>query len=156
MQAGRFLRPHFIILFSFTGSSSSLQWSLHTNCLPVKKSAIEIHDAEDRTQASTPLSSVKVPGEAASKTVSYFVTTVVMHLTIPHTFKGNQETVAQSLIPPVVNSQGRVGGRRTVNRGDFDEAIRSIRDGKRRVRPNRPLSKIFLDGGGRPQSRIFD
>jgi len=58
-------------------------------------------------------------------------------------------------MPPAMNSQGRAGERQTVNRGDLDQIIRSIRDGKRRARPNRPLSKIFLDGG-RPQSRVFD
>lgn len=56
---------------------------------------------------------------------------------------------------PLINSQGQAAGRQTVNRGDLDQAIRSMRDGKRRARPNRPLSKIFLDGG-RPQSRAFD
>lgn len=47
---------------------------------------------------------------------------------------------------------------RSVGRGDLDQAIRSMRDGKRRARPSRPLSKIFMDGasGGRPQSRVFN
>ena len=57
-------------------------------------------------------------------------------------------------MPPAMNSQGRVGGRQTLNRGDLDQAIRSMKDGRRRARPNRPLSKIFFDGG-RPQSQVF-
>ncbi|KAJ6515515.1 hypothetical protein C8R45DRAFT_809608 [Mycena sanguinolenta] len=54
----------------------------------------------------------------------------------------------QSLAPP--RSHGR-----SVGRGDLDQAIRSMREGKRRARPSRPLSKMFLDGG-RPQSRMYE
>ena len=63
----------------------------------------------------------------------------------------------KGLMPPTTNSQGRAaGGRHTLSRGDLDQAIRSMRDGKRRARPDRerPLSKMFLDG--RPASRVFD
>jgi diaphanous 1 len=65
------------------------------------------------------------------------------------------QTSYSTLRPP---SQGYAAGKRSVGRGDLDQAIRSMREGKRRSRP-RPLSKIFLDGanaGGRPQSRLFD
>jgi len=68
----------------------------------------------------------------------------------------------QLLMAPPAKSQGYAAGQRSVGRGDFDQAIRSIRDGKRRARPqaSRPLSKIFLDGSsggsGRPQSRLFE
>lgn len=55
--------------------------------------------------------------------------------------------------PPA--SQGRAAGLQSLGRGDLDQAIRSMRDGKRRARPQRPLSKIFFDGG-RPQSRMYD
>ncbi|KAJ3826405.1 hypothetical protein F5880DRAFT_95012 [Lentinula raphanica] len=58
-------------------------------------------------------------------------------------------------------SQSSMG--KSIGRGDLDQAIRSMREGKRRPRPAaapRPLSKIFLDGappgGGRPVSRAFD
>ena len=48
------------------------------------------------------------------------------------------------LAPP--SSQGRVTG--TIGHGALDLTIRSMRDGKRRARPERrPLSKMFLDGG---------
>lgn len=45
---------------------------------------------------------------------------------------------------------------RSVGRGDLDQAIRSMRDGKRRARPQntRPLSKIFVDGAR--HSRVFN
>jgi hypothetical protein len=68
----------------------------------------------------------------------------------------------QSLMPRPANSQGYAAGNRSVSRGDFDLTIRSMRDGKRRARPqaSRPLSRIFLDGSGgntgRPQSRLFE
>lgn len=45
---------------------------------------------------------------------------------------------------------------RSVARGDLDQAIRSMRDGKRRARPDRrPLSKIFMDGSS-PAHRTKD
>lgn len=64
------------------------------------------------------------------------------------------------LSPPMLSppgSQGYAAGK-SVGRGDLDQAIRSMREGKRRARPARPLSKIFLDGAppGRPTSRMFD
>jgi len=68
------------------------------------------------------------------------------------------EPTVKGLLVPTMKSQGHAaGGRQTLSRGDLDQAIRSMRDGKRRTRPDRerPLSKIFLDGG-RPTSRVFD
>lgn len=54
------------------------------------------------------------------------------------------------------DSQGPVGGK-LLGRGDMDQAIRSIREGKmRRVRPTRPISKIFVDGSNHRQSRIIE
>jgi diaphanous 1 len=120
-----------------------------------QKSAVEVHDAEDKNQASKAGPAVIEPA-ATSEPVSYFV--VINHYApngILQTVKDNQETSSQSLMPPLMNSQGRYGGRQTVNRGDLDQVIRSMRDGKRVARPNRSLSKIFLDGG-RPKSRIHD
>ncbi|CAE6539850.1 unnamed protein product [Rhizoctonia solani] len=43
----------------------------------------------------------------------------------------------------------------SAGRGDLDQAIRSLRTG-RRARQDRPLSKIFLDGGSNRRSRLFD
>ncbi|CAE6362187.1 unnamed protein product, partial [Rhizoctonia solani] len=43
----------------------------------------------------------------------------------------------------------------SAGRGDLDQAIRSLRNG-RRARQDRPLSKIFLDGGSNRRSRLFD
>jgi len=63
------------------------------------------------------------------------------------TIKANQDNLTATrqmhMMPP---PSWRGNGHHSVGRGDFDEAIRSLRDGQRRARPNRPLSKIFLDG----------
>jgi hypothetical protein len=50
-------------------------------------------------------------------------------------------------ITPTARSYGRVGGN-TIQRGDFDQAIRGMLDGtqRRRRENNRPLSRIFVDG----------
>jgi diaphanous 1 len=65
-----------------------------------------------------------------------------------------------SLAPPP-SSQGRAAGAHSIGRGQLDQTIRSMRDGRRRARPERdtrPLSKMFLDGahGGPRSSRAFD
>ncbi|CCO31883.1 Formin-like protein 6 AltName: Full=OsFH6 [Rhizoctonia solani AG-1 IB] len=44
----------------------------------------------------------------------------------------------------------------SAGRGDLDQAIRSLRNGRRRARQDRPLSKIFLDGGSNRRSRLFE
>ncbi|KAJ7591544.1 hypothetical protein C8J56DRAFT_1003980 [Mycena floridula] len=48
-------------------------------------------------------------------------------------------------------------GYSSMGRGDLDKVINSMKDGKRRPRHTRPLSKIFMDGssGGNRQSRVF-
>ena len=51
-------------------------------------------------------------------------------------------------------------GKRSINRGDVDLAIRSMRASarmtKRRPVPNRPLSKIFMDGGSMTRGRLIE
>lgn len=57
------------------------------------------------------------------------------------------------LAVPSTSSPGLPDGKSTskyahlsVGKGDVDQAIRSMRQGVRRTRNDRPLSKIFLDG----------
>lgn len=100
--------------------------------------------------------------EAAVSAGVSFHSSMLDLLTLTHT-----KTIVASQDPPSTQtshstlrppSQGYAASKRSVGRGDLDQAIRSMREGKRRNRP-RPLSKIFLDGanaGGRPQSRLFD
>ncbi|KAJ8487756.1 hypothetical protein ONZ45_g14224 [Pleurotus djamor] len=61
----------------------------------------------------------------------------------------NDSTTSSSYLQPSAQQK-------SIGRGDFDNALKSMRTGRRRERPtrDRPLSKIFLDGG-RPQSRYF-
>ncbi|KAG6910997.1 hypothetical protein DXG01_006051 [Tephrocybe rancida] len=113
----------------------------------LQKSALEVHDAQEKheslsTKPAIPEIVVPEP-EAQTNTI--------------------KPTPAMHLGPPPAASQGYAAGlkQRSIGRGDLDQTIRSIREGKRRARPTRPLSKIFLDGAGpggsgRPQSRIYD
>jgi hypothetical protein len=97
--------------------------------------------------------------EAVSLTMRPTLRAYIHHLSQTQTLKAVPHPSPQSLMPPPIGSQGYAAGKRSVGRGDFDQAIRSMREGKRRARPTRPLSKIFLDGasgGGRPQSRMYD
>jgi len=81
---------------------------------------------------------------------------VLMPIRIPSENMPSESTIkaAQGSSPHLLSPQGGSQGH-SVGRGDLDQAIRSMRDGNRRVRPSRPLSKIFFDGG-RPQSRMYD
>jgi diaphanous 1 len=56
----------------------------------------------------------------------------------------NSKLKPSSITP--TSSQGHPAGK-SIGRGDLDLAIRSMRVGKRRERPARPLSKMFYDGG---------
>ncbi|TFY71361.1 hypothetical protein EVG20_g1662 [Dentipellis fragilis] len=100
----------------------------------LQKAALEVHDK----QPAPPTPPIIVEEPAAEEDSA------------EPTVKGDPH----GLPPSARSSQGRAGGL-SVGRGDLDQAIRSMRTGKRRARPNRPLSKIFFDGG-RPQSRVFD
>lgn len=61
------------------------------------------------------------------------------------------------LSPPDLLSQGSITSIHfSAGRGDLDQAIRSLRTGRRQPRQERPLSKIFLDGGNNRRSRLFD
>jgi len=150
----------FSLILSF---SSALQVCLHLFTLSsaesfCQKSAVEVHDPMDKTPTSKTISPAKEEAEeTASGPVSHCITAANQPSANGpfQTIKGGQEPFSQALLAPPMDSQGRAGGLQTMKRGDLDQAIRSMRDGKRRTRPNRPLSKIFLDGG-RPSSRVFD
>ncbi|KAJ7935783.1 hypothetical protein B0H13DRAFT_1947215 [Mycena leptocephala] len=70
-----------------------------------------------------------------------------------------EETASESTVDSVQDSLQLMAltprGSHGRGRGELDHAIQSMREEKRRARPPRPSSKIFLDGG-RPQSRVYD
>ncbi|OBZ70103.1 Formin-like protein 6 [Grifola frondosa] len=105
----------------------------------LQKAALEVHDTEARIQPPT--------SKAAFEEIT---SQVAGDSTITRSADASQN---DTLKPPP-NSQSRATGH-SVGRGDLDQAIRSMRVGKRRDRaPPRPLSKIFVDGAR--TSRIFD
>jgi len=121
----------FTLFFSFSNQCPLL--------LP-QKCALEVHDAQLKLQKSMPTLTIeKAPEEPDEKTI-----------------KAPEDTHFAGVASK--GSQGPAAGNRSVGRGDFDQAIRSMREGKRRARPQRPLSKMFLDGssGQQRQSRIYD
>ncbi|KAF8827104.1 hypothetical protein HHX47_DHR5001082 [Lentinula edodes] len=102
----------------------------------LQKCSLEVHECQRKLETSLPKPEIVV--------VSGEETTIKLQAPVPLLTPGSQSSMGKS-----------------VGRGDLDQAIRSMRDGKRRARPTaaRPLSKIFLDGapaGGRPLSRLFD
>ncbi|KAJ6583786.1 hypothetical protein B0H10DRAFT_2168123 [Mycena sp. CBHHK59/15] len=130
----------------FFGLISSFSSSL-------QKCALEVHDAEMKLMPAIQKPAISEPAEdAPSESVkSYtFLFTRSQSSHPVQTIKAPQDPAPPALALPQAGSQGG-----SVSRGDLDQAIRSMRDGKRRARPSRPLSKIFLDGG-RPQSRLYD
>ncbi|KAF8743337.1 Diaphanous GTPase-binding Domain, partial [Rhizoctonia solani] len=77
---------------------------------------------------------------------------------LTHTQKPTPKQEIQELLSP--SDAAAEGSISTVHlsagRGDLDQAIRSLRNGRRRARQDRPLSKIFLDGGSNRRSRLFE
>jgi hypothetical protein len=126
----------FSLILSF---SSSLQ-----------KCAVEVHDAEVAQAKKAPKPSVVVIEASEQGHVSSHIFGEESTLTSRQTVKPKESMPPSAYAP---DSHGRL----SVGRGDLDQAIRSMREGKRRVRPQRPLSKIFFDGSstGRRQSRTY-
>ena len=132
----------------------SMSSRLLSYCVLPQKCALEVHDAEAKLQKSLPIPKLAVEEapEKKSDAVSMLFRAVFWCIyaslqTIKAQENGGKGNVLQAL------------GSGSVGRGDLDHAIRSMREGKRRPRQARPLSKIFLDGGtisGRPHSRMFD
>ena len=118
----------------------------------LQKAALEVHDASPTVQQPQP--QIEVEAAATTPTQesvrSLALLTAVSAQTPLQTIKLGEGTV-HSLLQP--SSQGRASGL-SLGRGDLDQAIRSMRDGKRRARPHRPASKIFVDGTR--TSRIYD
>jgi len=103
----------------------------------LQKCALEVHEAElKNAQLKPPVVTIQEAEEDESRRATQKPRPTVKPA--PGSFsRGNQD-------------------RLSVERGDLDQAIRSMREGKRRPRPARPLSKIFFDGSsGRRQSKAY-
>ena len=121
--------------------------------IALQKCALEVGEAEEKLQKTL------APPAPAPPVPTVQVDTIAEEdeSTTPEpTVKGLLKDTGDTLSP--MNSQGYATGRRSMGRGDLDQAMRSLREGKKRVRAQRPLSKIFIDGsgGGNRQSRVFD
>lgn len=101
-----------------------------------QKAALEMHDAAPKPTASPPTPKITVDAPADGDSGK----------TVKHKDEG----------PENETLKGRPAGL-SVGRGDLDQAIRSMRSGKRRERnvvSSRPLSRIFVDGAR--TSRVFE
>lgn len=119
----------------------------------LQKAALEVHDAMPKPVSPSLKILVEEPASPTSdEGVRCCCSSGLgLMLTTTQTIKGKD---GDTLRPPA-SSQSRATGR-SVGRGDLDQAIRSMRSGRRRERnpASRPLSKIFMDGSR--QSRIFE
>ncbi|KAI0776213.1 FH2-domain-containing protein [Trametes elegans] len=100
----------------------------------LQKAALEVHDSMPKPGPPSPKITVEESASSAGES----------------TIKGT-DAQGDTLRPSYSRATAR-----SVGRGDLDQAIRSMRSGKRRERapPSRPLSKIFVDGAR--ASRIFE
>ena len=93
--------------------------------------------------------------ESPSTTTGEMVSSLIFGDIRPCTYKQKTLKVPETMghYKTPTSSQGRAAGL-SIGRGDLDQAIRSMRDGRRRTRPQRPVSKIFVDGAR--TSRLFE
>ena len=137
-----------ILSFSSSLQASGISVNLDMLLTIKQKAALEVHDSEVRSRPPTPKVSVEeqdpaTPTETVSSPPMLYCSRLPFSLLV-QTVKGIKVNSDNTLKPPP-DSQGRAAGR-SIGRGDLDNAIRSMRDGRRRERPQRPLSKIFVDG----------
>jgi len=142
----------FGMILSFATSlqvSTSRTEVLDPTLTPWQKSALEVYKAQEKQEAFVPK---VIVSETATPTVK------------EDTVKPVQTPATNGLAPPpqgdgvltqTVRTYGRAGGN-TIQRGDFDQAIRGMLDGtqRRRRENHRPLSRIFVDGSR--QSRAIE
>lgn len=127
----------------------------------LQKAALEVHDADEKAGVKIAAPPViveeepPVPGHSREETVRQDSG----EGTLKGATAAKDEIPAGLVPPPIPDSVGR----KSVGRGQLDQTIRSMRDGRRRARPDRdgrrPLSKMFFDGapaGGNRTSRVFD
>jgi diaphanous 1 len=136
--------------------STSLQVSVNqtgapnTILTPPQKSALEVYKAQGKQEAAAPKVIVsETPALAAKED-----TTKPTHAPTTNGLAPPQQ--GEGTVTPTARSHGRAGGN-TIQRGDFDQAIRGMLDGtqrRRRENQHRPLSRIFVDGSR--QSRAIE
>lgn len=135
--------------------STSLQVTLNrTETLdsiltPLQKSALEVYKAQEKQEAATPK---MIVSETPTPTIKE---DTVKPIQTPTTNRLAPPPRGDGIITPTARSYGRAGGN-TLQRGDFDQAIRGMMDGtqRRRRENHRPLSRIFVDGSR--QSRAIE
>ena len=119
----------------------------------LQKAALEVHDSMPKPEPPSPKINVQESTSPSGELVSFSMSlSRSTEADAMQTIKGIDAAVQNDTLRP---SYSRATGR-SVGRGELDQAIRSMRSGKRRERlpPSRPLSKIFVDGAR--ASRIFD
>ena len=120
----------------------------------LQKAALEVHDAMPKVVTPSPSITIEEepesPSEDGVRTVAENLLVTVLTILVQTVKRKEGDTLR-----PPPSSQSRATGR-SFGRGDLDQAIRSMRTGRRRDRnpASRPLSKIFVDGTR--SSRIFD
>jgi diaphanous 1 len=128
----------------------------------LQKAALELPDTQGKAPISLAPPIIQEPAkEKPSEPVSLLLALLNIGplntlQTIKRTRNADDEGNATLKVPPSIPSTGYAAGH-SVGRGDLDQAIRSMRDGRRRARPDRrPLSKMFVDGSNNRQSRIYE
>jgi len=115
----------------------------------LQKSALEVYKAQEKREAAAPKVAVsEAPTPAVNEVTAEPVQTPTTNGLAP-------QPQGDGALTPTARSYGRAGGN-TIQRGDFDQAIRGMLDGtqRRRRENHRPLSRIFVDGSR--QSRAIE
>lgn len=121
-----------------------------------QKCALEVHDAEQRQLKNAKRANKRMIGLTGALQAPELVSVFCRY---PSSCALLTCRKAANLSPAAVDDTTSPG-KRSVNRGDVDLAIRSMRASarmtRRRPAPNRPLSKIFMDGGSVTRGRLIE
>lgn len=116
----------------------------------LQKSALEVYNTQERQEVGAPKVIVsEAPAPVAEEGE-------IKPVQPPTTNGLAPPPRGDGTVTPTARSYGRAGGN-TIQRGDFDQAIRGMLDGtqrRRRENNHRPLSRIFVDGSR--QSRALE
>jgi diaphanous 1 len=113
---------------------------------------LEVHEAEQRRKKAQAKAKAKIQIPSTPQATETVCDLGLLYANSGLTYLKTVKTNPNILLTPAAS------GKRSIGRGDVEQAIRSVRAGMRTTKKHdRPLSKIFMDGGtSMRHSRLYE